>query len=74
MRAIPRATPITLTAEERQELQALAGSRKSEAPMQQRARIVLLAADGVASRAILGCTPGVASKWRVRYAGIGSPA
>ena len=39
--------------------------------MQQRARIVLLAADGLASRAIareVGCTPGVASKWRVRYA------
>jgi transposase len=32
---------------------------------------VLLAADGVASRAIgraVGCTTGTASKWRVRYA------
>ena len=34
-------------------------------------RIVLLAADGVASRSIgraVGCTTGTASKWRVRYA------
>jgi len=39
--------------------------------MRERARIVLLAADGLASRAIareIGCTPGTASKWRVRYA------
>jgi len=39
--------------------------------MRDRARIVLLAADGLASRAIgraVGCTPGTASKWRVRYA------
>jgi transposase len=39
--------------------------------MRQRARIVLLAADGLATRAIareVGCTTGTASKWRVRYA------
>src|SRR5215216_3624163 len=39
--------------------------------MRQRARIVLLAADGVKTRAIgraIGCTIGTASKWRVRYA------
>ena len=39
--------------------------------MRQRARIVLMAADGVATRAIgrtVGCTTGTASKWRVRYA------
>jgi transposase len=71
MRVIPQATPITLTDEERRELEALAGSRKSEARMRERARIVLLAADGLASRAVgreVGCTPGTASKWRVRYA------
>jgi transposase len=71
MRRIPRATPITLAADERQALEALAGSRKSEARMRDRARIVLLAAAGLASRAIgraVGCTPGTASKWRVRYA------
>lgn len=71
MRKIPQATPITLTAEERRTLEALAGSRKSEARMRDRARIVLLAADGMASRAIsreVGCEPGIASKWRVRFA------
>jgi transposase len=39
--------------------------------MRQRARIVLLAADGMATRVIareVGCTIGTASKWRVRYA------
>ena len=39
--------------------------------MRERARIVLLAAGGLGSRAIgrtVGCTPGTASKWRVRYA------
>lgn len=71
MRKIPQATPITLTADERRTLEALAGSRKSEARMRDRARIVLLAADGMASRAIgreVGCEPGIASKWRVRFA------
>jgi transposase len=71
MRTIPDATKITLTTEERQALEALAGSRKSEARMRERARIVLLATSGLASRAIareVGCTPGTASKWRVRFA------
>lgn len=71
MRTIPPATPITLTADERLTLTALANSRKSEARMRERARIVLLAAEGLASRAIgraVGCTPGTVSKWRVRYA------
>lgn len=71
MRSISPATPIILTVEERAALEALAKSRKSEARMRDRARIVLLAADGLASRAIgraVGCTPGTASKWRGRYA------
>jgi transposase len=71
MKVIPVATPVALTIKERLELEALAGSRKSEARMRDRARIVLLAASGVASRAIardVGCTPGTVSKWRVRYA------
>ena len=49
MRSIPTATPIILTADERTALEALAHSRKSEARMRDRARIVLLAADGLAS-------------------------
>ena len=39
--------------------------------MRQRASIVLLAADAMATREIgrgFGCTTGTASKWRVRYA------
>jgi transposase len=66
-----QATVIALTIEERRTLEALAGSRKSEARMRDRARIVLLAASGAGSRAVareVGCTPGTASKWRVRYA------
>src|ERR1700710_2715766 len=71
MKAIPQATVVALTIEERKALEGLAGSRKSEARMRDRARIVLLAASGTGSRAIareIGCTPGTASKWRVRYA------
>ena len=71
MRRIFPAVQIVLSVAERQRLKTLAGSRKSEARMRERARIVLLAASGLASRAIareLGCTPGTVSKWRVRYA------
>ena len=71
MKTIPCATAITLTNAERAVLEALSRSTKSEARMQLRARIVLLAADGRPSREIgriVGCTTGTASKWRVRYA------
>src|SRR6266508_2520540 len=71
MSGIPEATSIRLTEEERTELLSLARSTKTEYRLRQRARIVLLAADGRASRAIgreVGCTTGTASKWRVRYA------
>jgi transposase len=68
---IPPATVVALTIAERRALDTLANARKSEARMRDRARIVLLAASGLGSRAIareVGCTPGTASKWRVRYA------
>src|SRR5246127_5631114 len=71
MKSIPAATPITLTKEEHAELEGLARSTKTEHRLRQRARIVLLASEGLASRAIgraAGCTTGTASKWRVRYA------
>src|SRR6201997_2249509 len=71
MSGIPEATVIILTAEERAELEGLARSTRTEHRLRQRARIVLLAADGMASRAIgraVGCTTGTVSKWRVRYA------
>jgi transposase len=71
MSGIPEATPFILTEAERAELEGLARSAKTEHRLRQRARIVLLAAAGKASRAIgrtVGCTTGTASKWRVRYA------
>jgi transposase len=71
MKSIPEATEIVLTPEERAELEGLARSTKTQHRMRQRARIVLLAADGMATRAIgrtVGCTTGTASKWRVRFA------
>jgi hypothetical protein len=71
MSGIPEATLIVLSEYERTELLALVRSRKTEYRLRQRARIVLLAADGIATRAIgrlAGCTTGTASKWRVRYA------
>jgi len=71
MAGIPEATAIVLTADEHAELEELTRSTKTEYRLRQRAQIVLLAAKGVASRAIgrkVGCTTGTASKWRVRYA------
>jgi transposase len=71
MIGIPEATAIILTTAERTELEGLVRSTKTEYRLRQRARIVLLAAEGMASRAIgraVGCTTGTASKWRVRYA------
>jgi transposase len=72
MSGIPEATPISLTEEERTELEVLARSTKTEHRLRQRTRIVLLAADGQSTRAIaraVHCTIGTASKWRVRFAG-----
>ena len=57
MKPIPQATMIALTSEERRALEALAGSRKSEAQIRDRARIVLLAALGMPSRAIARSYP-----------------
>src|SRR5271155_1029345 len=71
MSGIPEATAIILTEAERAELDGLARSSKTEYRLRQRARIVLLAGEGLATRAIarrVGCTIGTASKWRVRYA------
>ena len=71
MNRIHEATPIILTEAERTELEGLVRSTKTEHRLRQRAQIVLLAADGVSTRAIgrkVGCMTGTASKWRVRYA------
>src|ERR1700712_3987370 len=67
MKRVPQATPITLTDNERQKLEQLAGSRKAKARRREWARIVLLTAAGVGSRAIaceIGCEPGMVSKRR----------
>lgn len=71
MKSILEATRIILTDGERTELEGFARSTKTEHRLRQRARIILLAAEGLATRAIgrqVGCTTGTASKWRVRYA------
>lgn len=71
MHRISVATQIILTDAERVELEGLVRSTRTEHRLRQRARIVLLAAEGTATRAIgrkVGCTTGTASKWRVRYA------
>jgi transposase len=63
-----------LRVEERTELEVLARSMKAEHRKRQRARIVLMAGDGAATREIaraVGCTIGTASKWRVRFASKG---
>jgi ribonuclease D len=65
MKIIPAATIVALTPDERQVLRQLAGSRIAEARVRDRARSVLLASAGMASRAIarqVACTPGTASK------------
>ena len=70
MSGIPEATAIVLTTAERSKLEGLVRSTKTEHRLRQRARIVLFAAEGMASRAIgraVGCTTGTASKWRVRF-------
>ena len=74
MKSIPDATPIILTARDRTELEVLARSQKAQHRKRQRARIVLMAANGSATREIartVRCTIGTASKWRVRFASKG---
>jgi Helix-turn-helix domain len=69
--AIREATPIVLTAAERATLAGWVRSRKTEQRLAERARLVLLAAAGVPSRAIareFGCARGMVSKWRLRFA------
>jgi transposase len=68
------ATPIHLTPEARAELEHLVRSPSSEHRLVERARIVLLAAEGRSTRAIaaaLGTWPGRVSRWRIRYAAHG---
>ena len=69
--AIREATPIVVSAEERTALETWVRAPTTEQRLVERARIVLLAADGWASRAIareVGCARGVVSRWRMRFA------
>lgn len=68
---IQEATPIELTEEERSVLKGIVRSPRSEHGLVERARIVLLAADGRSTRSIaaeLGTWPGRVSRWRGRFA------
>jgi transposase len=65
------ATKITLSADEREVLERYTRRGKTEARLSQRARIVLLAADGKPTQDIastVGVTAGTVSKWRKRFA------
>ena len=71
MGSIAEATPVLLTDDERAELESLVRSTKTEYRTRLKAQIVLMAADGAATRAIareVGCAIRIVSKWRMRYA------
>ncbi len=66
-----RAVAIDLTPSERRELESLASRRKTAQGLAQRARIVLLAAEGGENKAIslrVGAAPNTVGKWRRRFA------
>jgi transposase len=68
---IQEATPIILSEQERSALEAMIRSPKTEHGIVERARIVLLAAEGRSTRSIaaeLGSWPGRVSRWRIRFA------
>lgn len=68
---IQEATPIVLTEQERSALEAVIRSPKTEHGIVERARVVLLAAQGRSTRSIaseLGTWPGRVSRWRTRFA------
>src|ERR687898_3574988 len=75
-RAMPKgkATPLTLTPEERAELEKLVRRRKTAQDLALRARIVLRCADGATNQRVAGeagvCAHTV-GKWRERFAGAG---
>ena len=71
---VPKATVIRLDRKTRSELEGWLRASTTEQRMVRRARIVLLAADGLASRAIarkVGVMTGVVSVWRTRFAASG---
>jgi transposase len=61
---------LTLTADERTELERRARSRKGRAEDARRARVILMLADGAAFAAItraVGCYPDYVSRWKQRF-------
>jgi DNA-binding CsgD family transcriptional regulator len=65
------AVAIELTGEEERELRDLAGRRRTAQGLARRARIVLLAAEGLENKEIcaaLDVDPNTVGKWRRRYA------
>lgn len=69
-----KATEIRLDPEARSTLEGWLRAKKTEQRLARRARIILLAADGMASRAIareVGVMTGVVSVWRTRFAAMG---
>lgn len=66
----PRAVPVVLSDEEREQLEAWARRRKSAQALAMRSRVVLAAAEGLKNTEVaerLGITRGMASKWRRRF-------
>lgn len=74
---IPNATEVRLTPEDRATLEAWLRAKTNEQRMARRSRIVLLAADGLATREIarqVGVRPRIVSTWRQRFAAGGIDA
>src|ERR1700760_3183167 len=64
------APPIELSSEQRTALQRLARQRSAAARVVERARVVLLAAEGLENKQIvrrMGITPEKAARWRKRF-------
>jgi transposase len=74
--AHPPAAALHLTSRRRRKLLAMAGAASCPQAIALRARIVLLAADGLANRAIaadLGCGEPTVRRWRLRFRRHGVP-
>lgn len=70
MKKIQIATVVSLSDADRAVLEGWSRSFKIEHRLRERAQIVLLCGDGLATRAVareVVCTPGTASRWRIRY-------
>ena len=66
--------PLTLTLEDHSELERRVRARSTPHRDRQRAKVVLLAADGVTGRSIakeVGLSPQSVSKWRIRFSELG---